>query len=92
MSDSEVPLTKVEEDVLLSLDALEYENVPMANFFGPGDIAGYPDLTTDIDAVREALVTLLEKNLVSESQGGLYCLAPGSSDMVWRVKRKRGEI
>ncbi|MFL1381983.1 MULTISPECIES: hypothetical protein [unclassified Nocardiopsis] len=91
MSDSEVTLTKVEEDVLISLDALEYENVPMANFFGPGNIAGYPDLTTDIDAVREALVTLLEKNLVSEL-GGQYCLSPASSDAVWRVKRKRGEI
>ncbi|MEU0491086.1 hypothetical protein ABZ249_17815 [Nocardiopsis sp. NPDC006139] len=91
MSDAEVSLTKVEEDVLLSLDALEYENKPMTNFFGPGDIAGYPDLTTDVDAVRDALVTLVEKNLVSE-YGGQYQLGSESSDAVWRVKRKRGEI
>ncbi|MFL1381981.1 MULTISPECIES: hypothetical protein [unclassified Nocardiopsis] len=91
MSDSEVPLTKVEEDVLLSLDALEYENVPMVTRFWPSEIGGYPDLTTDIGAIREALDGLESKNLVTESKGKYY-LSPTSSDAVWRVKRKRGEI
>ncbi|MFD6099171.1 hypothetical protein ACFVWN_07925 [Nocardiopsis flavescens] len=90
MSDSEVSLTKVEEDVLISLAALEYENKPTVNFFWPSEIGGYSDLTTDVDAIGEALATLTEKDLVSGFQGR-YCLGPDSSSVVRKVKNRRGE-
>ena len=90
MSDSDMPLTKAEEDVLLSLDALLHEFGGMENFFGPERIAGYPDLTSDEDRIGEALVTLVEKGLVERHDLG-YTLSRGSSTVVRRVERKRGE-
>lgn len=90
MSDSEVSLTKVEEDVLISLAALEYENRPMVNFFWPSEIGGYSDLTTDVDAIQEALGTLMDKGLVSAFRGQ-YQLEAESSSVVRNVKKRRGE-
>ncbi|MFL1381982.1 MULTISPECIES: hypothetical protein [unclassified Nocardiopsis] len=71
MGDAEVSLAKVEEDVLISLGALEYENKPMVGFFYPEEIGGYPDLTTDVELIREALFVLNEKGLVDSCEGAI---------------------